>query len=58
VILRQGVRRATFLPEVWTSLPDPHEFVRALECKAGIESWSAEVEAFRYAVRTLGGRRA
>jgi len=55
LILRQGVRGATFLPEVWTSLTDPHEFVRALERKAGIESWSAGVEAFRYAVRTLGG---
>jgi AmmeMemoRadiSam system protein A len=58
VILRQGKRRATFLPEVWASLPDPHEFVRALERKAGIASWGAGVEAFRYAVRTLGGRRA
>ena len=56
LILRQGARRATFLPEVWTSLPDPREFVRALERKAGIASWTPPVEALRYATTTLGGR--
>ena len=54
LILRQGKRGATFLPEVWEALPEPREFVRALERKAGIESWSAPVEAFRYATLTLG----
>jgi AmmeMemoRadiSam system protein A len=58
LILRQGRRRATFLPDVWDSLSEPREFVRALERKAGIESWSAPVEAFRYATLTLGRRRA
>lgn len=57
LILRQGARRATFLPEVWESIQDPREFVRALERKAGIASWSAPVEAFRYATTTIGGRR-
>ena len=57
LILRQGARRATFLPEVWASFPEPREFVRALEQKAGIASWSAPVEAFRYATTTIGGRR-
>ena len=57
LILRQGARRATFLPEVWQSIRDPREFVRALERKAGIASWSAPVEAFRYATTILGGRR-
>jgi hypothetical protein len=56
LILRQGARRATFLPEVWESIPEPREFVRALERKAGIASWSAAVEAFRYATTTIGGR--
>jgi AmmeMemoRadiSam system protein A len=56
LILRQGKRGATFLPEVWETLPEPREFVRALERKAGIESWSAPVEAFRYATLTLGKR--
>jgi AmmeMemoRadiSam system protein A len=57
LILRQGTLRATFLPEVWESIPEPREFVRALERKAGIASWSAPVEAFRYATATIGGRR-
>jgi hypothetical protein len=56
LILRQGARRATFLPEVWESIREPREFVRALEQKAGIASWSAAVEAFRYATTTIGGR--
>jgi AMMECR1 domain-containing protein len=56
LILRQGTRRATFLPEVWESIPEPREFVRALERKAGIATWSAPVEAFRYATTTIGGR--
>lgn len=56
LILRQGARRATFLPEVWESIQDPREFVRALERKAGIASWSVPVEAFRYATTTIGGR--
>jgi len=57
LILRQGARRATFLPEVWGAIPEPSEFVRALERKAGIASWSAPVEAFRYETTTVGGRR-
>jgi AmmeMemoRadiSam system protein A len=57
LILRQGPRRATFLPEVWESIPEAREFVRALERKTGIASWQAGVEAFRYGTTTLGGRR-
>ncbi len=56
LILCQGGRRATFLPEVWASLPEARAFVRALERKAGIVSWSDPVEAFRYAITVLGGR--
>ena len=56
LILRQGERRATFLPDVWESLPEPREFVRALERKAGIAGWTTRVEAFRYATTTIGGR--
>jgi hypothetical protein len=56
LILRLGSLRATFLPEVWESLPEPRAFVRALERKAGIAPgfWSEEVEAFRYATTSLG----
>lgn len=36
VILEYGERRATYLPQVWESLPDPERFVASLLYKAGI----------------------
>ena len=38
VLLRDGVRRATFLPQVWEKLPDPAEFLDNLCYKMGAES--------------------
>lgn len=35
VILRDGLRRATFLPQVWEKLPDPEEFLAHLCAKMG-----------------------
>jgi len=35
VILRDGFRRATFLPQVWEKLPDPEEFLGHLCQKMG-----------------------
>jgi AmmeMemoRadiSam system protein A len=35
VILRDGFRRATFLPQVWEKLPDPSEFLNNLCYKMG-----------------------
>lgn len=35
VILRDGLRRATFLPQVWEKLPDPAEFLSHLCAKMG-----------------------
>jgi AmmeMemoRadiSam system protein A len=35
VILRDGSRRATFLPQVWEKLPDPHDFLDHLCAKMG-----------------------
>ena len=59
LILRLGDRRATFLPEVWESLPEPAEFVRALQRKAGLApgSWSDGLEAFRYSTTSIRGGR-
>lgn len=37
VILRQGARRATFLPQVWEKLPDPAQFLSHLCMKMGVE---------------------
>lgn len=38
LVLRDGDRRAVFLPVVWESLPTPREFVAALCRKAGIDA--------------------
>ena len=35
VILRDGIRRATFLPQVWEKIPDPAEFLNNLCYKMG-----------------------
>lgn len=35
VILKQGFRRATFLPQVWEQLPDPQDFLSHLCTKMG-----------------------
>jgi uncharacterized protein len=35
VILRDGLRRATFLPQVWEKIPDPSEFLDQLCYKMG-----------------------
>jgi len=37
VVLRDGMRRATFLPQVWEKLPDPVEFLEHLCAKMGAE---------------------
>jgi len=36
VVLQYGRQRATFLPQVWESLPEPRAFVAALKHKAGL----------------------
>jgi AmmeMemoRadiSam system protein A len=38
VILRDGVRRATFLPQVWEKIPDQAEFLANLCYKMGAAS--------------------
>lgn len=37
VILRDGPRRATFLPQVWEKLPDPAQFLSHLCAKMGVD---------------------
>lgn len=38
VILRDGFRRATFLPQVWEKIPDPAEFLDQLCYKMGAQA--------------------
>jgi AmmeMemoRadiSam system protein A len=41
VVLRQGLHRATFLPQVWEHLPDPRQFLGGLCEKMGVpaDTW-------------------
>ncbi len=36
VIIQYGTQRATFLPQVWEQLPEPHDFMAHLKRKAGL----------------------
>jgi hypothetical protein len=35
VVIRDGLRRATFLPQVWEKIPDPQDFLDHLCLKMG-----------------------
>lgn len=55
LILEEGARRATFLPQVWESLAEPADFVAHLEKKGGWSPgyWSTEMRAHRYQVESF-----
>jgi len=50
LILEDGRARGTFLPSVWSSLPEPAAFLRHLKLKAGLapDHWSPRVRVSRY----------
>ena len=53
VIVKDGIRRATFLPQVWQKIPDPGIFFSMLCQKMGAPSnlWQRKkLEVFRYQV--------
>jgi AmmeMemoRadiSam system protein A len=52
VVLEYAGRRATFLPQVWESLPEPADFLAELKRKAAlpIDFWSSAVKVSRYDV--------
>ena len=52
VTLELAERRATFLPQVWETLPEPRDFLAALKHKAGIpvDFWSPRVNVALYQV--------
>ncbi|MDF1748848.1 MAG: AmmeMemoRadiSam system protein A [Alphaproteobacteria bacterium] len=52
LILQDGARRSTFLPQVWEQLPDPEQFLGHLKRKAGLPEnhWSPTLTAHRYHV--------
>lgn len=52
LVLEYEHQRATFLPQVWESIPAPREFLAALKRKAGlaVDFWSPRVNVSRYGV--------
>ena len=53
LILTHGSRRATFLPQVWESLPEPQRFMSQLKLKAGLPAyfWDEDIALARYGVQ-------
>jgi len=60
LILRDGRHRATFLPQVWESLPAPRDFVGQLKRKAGLatDHWSDSIRIWRYGSQNFARKRA
>lgn len=56
LLLELGAARATFLPVVWESLPDPVDFLRHLKMKAGWPPtfWSSQIQVWRYRTESFG----
>ncbi|MGH8478680.1 MAG: AmmeMemoRadiSam system protein A [Gammaproteobacteria bacterium] len=55
IVIEHGERRATFLPAVWDTLPDPAAFLRELRHKAGIppaDGWP-DLRVWRYTVESF-----
>ena len=52
LILEDGFHKGTFLPSVWESLSDSHEFLNHLKLKAGLPAdyWSERIQVRRYTV--------
>ncbi len=52
VVFQYGSHHATFLPQVWETLPDPLDFLMELRLKARLPArfWHAEVRLSRYTV--------
>ena len=57
LIVQADGRRATFLPQVWESVPEPREFLRELLRKAGLtpDTALARCEMWRYRVVKFNG---
>lgn len=55
LILEDGPYRATFLPQVWETLPDPKQFLTELKLKAGLspDYWSDTLRFSRYTVDSI-----
>ena len=55
LVIVEGWHRATFLPKVWETLPEPRLFVAQLKKKCGLPEnyWSGQLEFRRYRTTTF-----
>ena len=55
LVMQEGHRRGTCLPQVWESLPDPVDFLNHLKRKAGLPAhyWSPTLQVERYSVESI-----
>ncbi len=56
LIIKDGDRRALFLPKVWESLPEPPKFLAHLKAKAGLrpDHPTTSLKAWRFTAETFG----
>ena len=54
LVIALGSKRATFLPSVWDSLPNAHQFLAHLKQKAGIAREESVEKAWRYMTESFG----
>lgn len=56
LLIAAGLRRATFLPAVWETLPDRGDFLRHLQAKARLPrgEWLPGMTAYRYTAVEFG----
>ncbi len=55
LILQDGLNKGTFLPSVWSSLPNPKIFLQHLKQKANLPAnyWSDTIEVKRYTTEVI-----
>lgn len=55
LILQDGLKKGTFLPSVWSSLPDPKIFLQHLKQKANLPPnyWSETIKVKRYTTEVI-----
>jgi len=58
LLIESDGQRATFLPTVWSSIPDGKEFLAALKNKAGMEIDRSGYKAWRYTTQDFEEARA
>ena len=57
LVIKDGNRRALFLPSVWSQLPEPAMFLERLKVKAGLkrDHWSDTMQAWRFVAEEISG---